>query len=166
MWRGGCRSNIWSRGEGRGNLWVPPVTASNSLGCCLQGCSNTFRRARHHGYHWNHRLLRFGSMTFITMQVEPPNASVTRRSHRSRNMMLASGCPNIPDLFLETPRYRGISSATQFRMRWRLTGWLRMQSDAKRSRGRISLQFCDLQGDFQKLQGEQHPLPVNFPNNF
>ena len=41
-----------------------------------------------------------------------------------------------------------------------------MQSDAKRSRGRISLQFCDLQGDFQKLQGEQHPLPVNFPNNF
>jgi hypothetical protein len=48
----------------------------------------------------------------------------------------------------------------------RRTVWLRMQSDAKRSRGRISLQFCDLQGDLQKLQGEQHPLPVNFPNNF
>jgi hypothetical protein len=42
------------------------------------------------------------------------------------------------------------------------TGWLRMQSDAKRSRGRIFPAICDLQGDFQKLQGEPILLPASF----
>jgi hypothetical protein len=36
-----------------------------------------------------------------------------------------------------------------------------MQSDAKRSRGRIPA-ICDLQGDFQELQGEPVLLPVHF----
>jgi hypothetical protein len=40
--------------------------------------------------------------------------------------------------------------------------WLRMQSEANRSRGRISLQFAILQGDFQKLQGE----PIRFLSDF
>jgi hypothetical protein len=44
----------------------------------------------------------------------------------------------------------------------RLTAWLRMQSDAKRSRGRIFPAICDLQGDFQKLQGEPIQLPATF----
>ena len=35
-----------------------------------------------------------------------------------------------------------------------LTAWLSMQSEAKRSRGPLLPAICDLQGDFQKLQGE------------
>src|SRR5438034_10795645 len=34
------------------------------------------------------------------------------------------------------------------------TGCLSMQSEAKRSRGPLLPAICDLQGDFQKLQGE------------
>jgi hypothetical protein len=34
------------------------------------------------------------------------------------------------------------------------TAWLSMQSEAKRSRGPLLPAICDLQGDFQKLQGE------------
>src|SRR4030081_1779794 len=45
----------------------------------------------------------------------------------------------------ETSRCRAVFKRASYVTRWRRTGWLRMQSDAKRSRGRISLQFCDLQ---------------------
>src|SRR5947207_9051275 len=42
------------------------------------------------------------------------------------------------------------------------TAWLRMQSETKRSLPAI----CDLQGDFQKLQGEPMLLPVQLANGF
>jgi hypothetical protein len=41
------------------------------------------------------------------------------------------------------------------------TAWLRMQSEAKRSRGRIFPAICDLQGDFRKMQGEPILTPVD-----
>jgi hypothetical protein len=43
----------------------------------------------------------------------------------------------------------------------RPTAWLRMQSEAKRSRGRIFPAICDLQGDFRKMQGEPILTPAN-----
>jgi hypothetical protein len=39
------------------------------------------------------------------------------------------------------------------------TAWLWMQSEAKRSRPAALPAICDLQGDFQKLQGE--PVPCH-----
>jgi hypothetical protein len=41
-----------------------------------------------------------------------------------------------------------------------------MQSEAKGSRGRISLAICDLQGNFQKLQGDPILLSVKLANGF
>jgi len=61
----------------------------------------------------------------------------------------------------------GVGAAVRPRLRANMayrdrTAWLRMQSETKRSLPAI----CDLQGDFQKLQGEPMLLPVQFANGF
>jgi hypothetical protein len=73
-------------------------------------------------------------------------------------------------LFRQTRRYRcqthvpplGRCKASADMAHRDRTAWLRMQSDAKRSRGANLPAICDLQGEFQKSQGSANSMLPSF----